>query len=160
MSKQKEIKTNAMRILEKNKMNYIQHQYECEEFIDGTQTADHLGLPYEKVFKTLVTIGHSREYFVFVIPINRELHLKKAAAAVGEKAVEMIMLKDLTAITGYVRGGCTAIGMKKQFKTVIDKSAESQEQIYVSGGKIGVQIELKPADFCKAAGAVFGEITV
>lgn len=158
MAKQKEVKTNAMRILDKFKINYSQQSYACHEFVDGLQTADLLNLPYEQVYKTLVTEGKSQNYFVFVIPIDKELDLKKAAKAVGEKSVAMIQLKDLTAITGYVRGGCTAIGMKKPFKTVIDDSAKAQDTIYISGGKIGLQIQLRPDDFLMAAAALYGDI--
>lgn len=110
--------------------------------MDGLQIADKLSLPYEQVYKTLVTVSNSKNYFVFVIPIAAELDLKKAAKSVGEKSVEMIHVKDINAITGYIRGGCTAIGMKKQYVTRIDESAKTQEQIYVSGGKIGSQIRL------------------
>ena len=159
MAKQKEVKTNAMRILESLKIPYTHHTYECEEFVDGLQIADKLSLPYEQVYKTLVTVGSSKNFFVFVIPIAAELDLKKAAKSVGEKSVEMLHVKDITAVTGYVRGGCTAIGMKKQFPTVIDSSAQHQEYIYVSGGKIGMQIKLKPDDLKKAARAEYGEIT-
>lgn len=160
MAKQKEIKTNAMRILDRLKIEYTHQSYECEEFIDGIQTADHLGLPYELVYKTLVTLGSSKQYFVFVIPIEAELDMKKAAKAVGEKSVAMIHVKDITNVTGYVRGGCTAIGMKKQFKTVLSQTAKDLEHIYVSGGKIGCQIKLSPDDLCKASGAVYGDIIV
>lgn len=158
MAKQKEVKTNAMRILDRMKIAYTHQSYECEEFIDGIQTADHLGLPHEEVYKTLVTLGSSKQYFVFVIPIEAELDMKKAAKAVGEKSVSMIPVKDITAVTGYVRGGCTAIGMKKQYKTVISETAKELERMYVSGGKIGCQIELAPEDLCKASGAVYGDI--
>ena len=125
MSKSKEIKTNAMRILESMKIPYIQYTYECDEFIDAIQIADSLGLPHEEVYKTLVTRG-AHDYFVFVIPIHRELDLKAAARSVGEKSVEMIPVKDINAVTGYIRGGCTAIGMKKQYVTRLDASAESR----------------------------------
>lgn len=158
MAKQKEVKTNAMRILDRMKIVYNHQSYECEEFIDGIQTADHLGLPHEKVYKTLVTLGSSKQYFVFVIPIEAELDMKKAAKAVLEKSVAMIPVKDITAVTGYVRGGCTAIGMKKQYKTVISETAKDLELMYVSGGKIGCQIELAPEDLCKASNAVYGDI--
>ena len=158
MAKQKEVKTNAMRILDRMKIAYTHQSYECEEFVDGIQTADHLGLPHEKVYKTLVTLGSSKQYFVFVIPIEAELDMKKAAKAVSEKSVAMIPVKDITAVTGYVRGGCTAIGMKKQYKTVISETAKELERMYVSGGKIGCQIELAPEDLCKASGAVYGDI--
>lgn len=158
MAKQKEVKTNAMRILDWMKIAYTHQSYECEEFVDGIQTADHLGLPHERVYKTLVTLGSSKQYFVFVIPIEAELDMKKAAKVVGEKSVSMIPVKDITAVTGYVRGGCTAIGMKKQYKTVISETAKELERMYVSGGKIGCQIELAPEDLCKASGAVYGDI--
>ena len=150
MAKQKEVKTNAMRILESLKIPYTHHTYECEEFVDGLQIADK--------FLLLVTVSNSKNYFVFVIPIAAELDLKKAAKSVGEKSVEMIHVKDINAITGYIRGGCTAIGMKKQYVTRIDESAKTQEQIYVSGGKIGSQIRLTPEDLAKAAKAEFADI--
>ena len=155
----KELKTNAMRILDRNKIPYEYETYECDEFVDGITTADKIGLPHEQVYKTLVTVGKTGGHYVFVIPIAAELDLKKAAKSVGEKSVEMLHVKDITAVTGYVRGGCTAIGMKKQFPTVIDSSAQHQEYIYVSGGKIGMQIKLKPDDLKKAARAEYGEIT-
>ncbi len=158
MAKQKEVKTNAMRILESMKIPYQQYTYECEEFVDGLQIADQLGLPYEKVYKTLVTVGNSKDYFVFVIPIAEELDLKAAARSVGQKSVEMIHVKDINAITGYIRGGCTAIGMKKQYVTRIDRSAEQLEKIIVSGGRIGSQLELAPADLARAAKAEFAEL--
>ena len=158
MSK-KELKTNAMRILDRNKIPYEYETYECDEFVDGITTADKIGLPHEQVYKTLVTVGKTGGHYVFVIPIAAELDLKKAAKSVGEKSVEMLHVKDITAVTGYVRGGCTAIGMKKQFPTVIDSSAQHQEYIYVSGGKIGMQIKLKPDDLKKTARAEYGEIT-
>ena len=158
MAKQKEVKTNAMRILESLKIPFEHHTYECGEFIDGVQVADMLGLPHEKVYKTLVTVGSTKNYFTFVIPIAEELDLKKAARSVGEKSVEMIHVKDINAVTGYIRGGCTAIGMKKQFVTRVDQSAASLEQIYVSGGRIGSQIELKPEDLLKAAKAEYADI--
>ena len=113
MSKTKEVKTNAMRMLERMKIPYEAHTYECEEFVDGIQVADMLHLPHEKVYKTLVTVGNSKNYFVFVLPIEAELDLKKAAREVGEKSLAMVHVKDINSITGYVRGGCTAIGMKK-----------------------------------------------
>lgn len=150
MAKDKELKTNAMRILEQQKISYDSHACECEEFIDGVTIADMLGQPHEITYKTLVTIGKSRNYFVFVIPIEKEIDLKKAAKVVGEKSIEMIHVKDITAITGYVRGGCTAIGMKKQYPTVVDRSCEQIERIIVSGGKLGIQLELNVKDYLKA----------
>lgn len=158
MAKAKEIKTNAMRILEKEKIPYSAMTYECGEFVDAQKIADQLGVPHEKVYKTLVTVGHSKNYFVFVIPIDRELDLKKAACSVGEKSVEMLHVKEINSVTGYIRGGCTAVGMKKQYVTRIDGSARTLETMVVSGGRLGVQIELKPEDLCRAARAQFAEI--
>ncbi len=160
MAKQKEVKTNAMRILDRMKIEYTHQSYECDEFVDGIQTADHLGLSHEQVYKTLVTVGSSKQYFVFVLPIEAELDMKKAARAVGEKSVSMIHVKDITAVTGYVRGGCTAIGMKKQYKTVISQTAKNLQHMYVSGGKIGCQIMLAPDDLRKACGGTYGDIIV
>lgn len=157
MSKPKEIKTNAMRILESMKIPYTQYTYDCDEFIDALQIADQLSLPYEKVYKTLVTKG-ARDYFVFVIPIAKELDLKAAARSVGEKSVEMLHVKEINAVTGYIRGGCTAIGMKKQYVTQVDASAQSQAAIIVSGGRIGSQIELAPDDLLCAARAEYADI--
>ncbi|MCX4270917.1 MAG: Cys-tRNA(Pro) deacylase [Acetatifactor sp.] len=157
MSKSKEIKTNAMRILESMKIPYTQYTYECDEFIDAIQIADSLGLPHEEVYKTLVTRG-AHDYFVFVIPIHRELDLKAAARSVGEKSVEMIPVKDINAVTGYIRGGCTAIGMKKQYVTRLDASAESRPTIIVSGGRIGSQIKLSPEGLLTAARASYADV--
>lgn len=158
MSKTKEIKTNAMRILESMKIPFTQYTYECDEFVDALQIADRLGLPYDKVYKTLVTKG-AHDYFVFVIPIHRELDLKAAARSVGEKSVDMIHVKEINAVTGYIRGGCTAIGMKKQYVTRIDRSAESLPTVVVSGGRLGSQIELAPDDLLSAARAEYADIT-
>mgnify|MGYP005888514433 CR=1 FL=1 len=158
--KEKEIKTNAMRILDKNKIPYEVLQYECDEFIDGMQIVEKLGINPDKVYKTLVTQGNTKEYFVFVIPVAAELDMKKAARAVGQKSVSMIHVKDITQVTGYVRGGCTAVGMKKQFVTVIDQTAQKLEKIVVSGGRIGSQLELSPEDLAKAAQALFAPVTI
>ena len=154
----KELKTNAMRMLEKLKIPYEYMTYECDEFISGIDTADMNGLPHEIVYKTLVTTGKSGEHYVFVLPIEAELDLKSAAKAVGEKSVEMLPFKEITKVTGYVRGGCTAIGMKKKFPTVIDSSASKLDAIYVSGGKIGMQLKLKPDDLKKASGADYADV--
>ncbi|MDE7001857.1 MAG: Cys-tRNA(Pro) deacylase [Lachnospiraceae bacterium] len=162
MAKQKEDKTrnktNAMRILDTKKIPYKTYTYECDEFIDAIQIADMLSLPHEKVYKTLVTQGASKNYFVFVIPIAEELDMKKAARSVGEKSVAMLHVKDINAVTGYIRGGCTAIGMKKQYVTRIDQSALNLDKIIVSGGKLGMQLELTPQDLAAASGAAFAEI--
>jgi len=160
MAKNKEIKTNAMRILETKKIPYIAHTYECDEFIDGIQIADMLNLPYEKVYKTLVTQGNSKNYYVFVLPIAKELDMKKAAKSVGEKAVSMLHVKDINAVTGYIRGGCTAIGMKKQYVTRIAQEAKELEKMIVSGGKLGMQLELTPQDLAVASNAEFADILV
>ena len=160
MAKNKEIKTNAMRILEREKIPFEHYTYECEEFVDGIQVADMLGLPHEKVYKTLVTVGNSRNYFVFVLPIEAELDLKKAAKSVGEKSLAMIHVKEITSVTGYVRGGCTAVGMKKQYVTRIDASAKQLETMIVSGGRIGCQMNLAPDDLCKASGGSYADILV
>ncbi len=162
MSKQKENKsidkTNAMRILDTKKIPYDTHTYECDEFVDAIQIADMLRLPYEKVYKTLVTQGSSKSYYVFVIPIAEELDMKKAAKSVGEKSVAMLHVKDINAVTGYIRGGCTAIGMKKQYVTRIEQCAQSLDKIIVSGGKLGIQLELTPQDLAAASGAEFADI--
>ena len=160
MAKEKEIKTNAMRILDRMKIPYTHYTYECDEFIDGMQIVEKLNLKPEQVYKTLVTQGHSKAYFVFVIPVAEELDRKKAAAAVGEKSLELLPVKELFPLTGYVRGGCTAIGMKKQFPTVLHVSAMEQDTIFVSGGRLGLQIQLKPEDFLAACGGVWKDVTV
>lgn len=154
----KEVKTNAMRILDRQKISYEYEEYECDGFLDGIQVADQLGIDHEIVYKTLVTIAKSGNYYVFVIPIEEEIDFKKAAKVVGEKALEMLHLKDLTKVTGYVRGGCTSIGMKKQYPTVIQEDAQLLDQMYVSAGKVGMQIKLAPDDLCKAANAVFADV--
>ena len=160
MAKAKEIKTNAMRILETKKIPYTTHTYECDEFIDAIQIADMLSLPYEKVYKTLVTQGTSKNYYVFVIPIAEELDMKKAAKSVNEKSITRLHVKDINTVTGYIRGGCTAIGMKNQYTTRIEQAAQGQDQIIVSGGKLGMQIELSPQDLATAAIAEFADIIV
>ena len=151
----KEVKTNAMRILDRQKIAYTVNTYECAEFIDGVHIADQLGQSYEQSYKTLVTVG---AHYVFVLPVHRELDLKKAAKAVGEKSVEMIHVKDIFALTGYIRGGCTALGMKKQFPTVVHEAVSELDTVIVSGGRIGAQIVLKPADLLRAANARTADI--
>ncbi len=158
MAKQKETKTNAMRILERMHIPFQHYTYVCEEFVDGLQIADMLHEPYEKVYKTLVAVGVSKNYYVFVIPIAGELDLKKAARSVGEKNVELIHVKEIRDVTGYVRGGCTAIGMKKQYVTRIDSAAMEQSAIIISGGRLGSQIELAPADLAEASQAEFADL--
>ena len=164
----KEVKTNAVRILERNKVPYELLTYECDEFIDGIHSAEATGTPVAQTYKTLVMQGKSKKYYVFVIPIAEEIDFKKAAKSVGEKSlemlpvseksVEMIHVKDLTAITGYVRGGCSPLGMKKAFPTVIDASARQYSEIYVSGGRIGTSIRLDPQDLARIVRATFADI--
>lgn len=154
------VKTNAMRLLETLGIDYAHYEYECNEFVDSTHTSEALGIAPERMFKTLVTQGVPKQYYVFVIPIMAELDLKKAAAEVHEKSLSMIPTKDLTAITGYVRGGCTALGMKKKFPTIIDGSAQSLEKLVVSAGRLGCQIELSPCDFLRATEGKFADVIV
>lgn len=154
------IKTNAMRILERGKIPYQMHTYSPDGGIDGISVAAKAGLDPDLVYKTLVTQGKSQKFYVFVIPVAKELNLKSAASSVGEKNVEMIHVKDIEKITGYIRGGCSPVGMKKNFKTVIDFSAEKLSAMYVSGGKIGYQIEISPADLARVTNAEFKDITL
>ncbi len=154
----KENKTNAMRILDKEKIRYKVNLYECDEFIDGKSIADKLEQSYEISYKTLVTVGKSKNYFVFCIPVDKELNLKKAAKAVLEKNLELIHVKDINSITGYIRGGCTPIGMKKKYTTVIDESVILYDEVIISGGKIGAQIFIKPQDLIKITEAKIKDI--
>ena len=154
----KEQKTNAMRILDKNKIAYTVNTYECDEFIDGVTVADQLGQPYESSYKTLVAVGKSGGHYVFVLPIAEELDLKIAARAVGEKSVELIHVKDIFALTGYIRGGCTPIGMKKAFPPVIHDSVLTFDTVIISGGRIGAQILIAPADLVKVTRAKVADI--
>ena len=159
MAKSKENKTNAMRILDRNKIQYTTHSYQNEDGkIDGIAVAHKIGKDEECVFKTLVTIGHSKENYVFVVPVAEELDMKKAAKSAGEKNVEMIHVKDINKITGYIRGGCSPLGMKKVFKTFVHNTALNYESIVFSGGKIGSQIELNPNDLTKAINCEFIDI--
>jgi len=154
----KELKTNAMRILDKQKIPYTILTYECEEFVDAVGVADQLGQPYESSFKTLIAVGKSGGHYVYVVPIAEELDLKAAARAVGEKAVELIPVKELFGLTGYIRGGCTSIGMKKTFPTVIHESALTFDTVIISGGRIGAQIHLSPIDLVKVTRAKTADI--
>jgi Cys-tRNA(Pro)/Cys-tRNA(Cys) deacylase len=148
MAKQKEEKTNVMRLLEQKKIPYEAHSYaHCEgEAPDGVSVARSLGQNPDAVFKTLVTRGASGAYYVFPIPVAHTLDLKKAAKAVGEKSVAMLLSRELLPLTGYIHGGCSPVGMKKQFPTVFHQSCLEQDTICVSAGKVGYQVELKPAD--------------
>ena len=154
----KELKTNAMRILDRYKIPYEYQTYECDEFVDGITIADQAGLPHDRVYKTLVTTGKSGIHYVFVIPIASELDLKKAARSAGEKSLEMLPVKELTSVTGYVRVGCTAIGIKKAFPTIINETARYLDYMYVSGGRLGMQLKLDPGDLKRAAGAEYADV--
>ena len=154
----KQEKTNVMRLLEQKKIPYKMHDYTESGAIAGEDVARVLGENPDEVFKTLVTVGKSKQNYVFIVPVNKELNLKKAASAVGEKSIEMIKSKDLLGLTGYVHGGCSPIGMKKQFPTVVHNTAETMENILFSGGKIGVQVELKTEDFKKIINIIFADI--
>ncbi len=135
-------KTNVMRILEQKKVKYESHCYAHTDAVSGTEVAEVLGQDPKRVFKTLVTVGKSKSYYVFVVPVEEELNLKKAAKSVGEKSIEMIKSKELLPLTGYIHGGCSPIGMKKFFKTTINESAKDCETIIFSAGKIGYQVEM------------------
>lgn len=147
-------------MLDRNHIPYQVHYYECEEFIDGVHIADQMGQSYDTSFKTLVTVGKTGNYYVFALPVDRELDLKKAAKAVGEKAVEMLPVKEINRVTGYIRGGCTPIGMKKQYVTVIHESARQYDRMIVSGGHLGTQIELAPEDLLKVTGGQYADVIV
>ena len=152
-------KTNAMRILDSKKIEYNMYTYEVDEnHIDGISVAQKLNQDEKMVFKTLVAQGASKNFYVFVIPVAESLDMKKAAKSVGEKSVEMIHVKDINSITGYIRGGCTPLGMKKQFPTVVDSSAEKYDKIIISGGRIGSQIILNPQDLVKVVRGKFDNI--
>ena len=158
------IKTNAMRILDKASISYKTYTYDHGDgLIDGISVAEKIGQPERQVFKTLVTQATSREYFVFVIPVAEELDLKAAARSVGEKAVEMVKVADTNKVTGYIRGGCSPIGMKKAYKTVLDSSCQELDTFIVSAGKLGYQVEIAPNDLiklirCKVDSVIFRRI--
>ena len=154
----KEVKTNAVRILDRNKIEYELNKYECDDFKDGMSIADMLEQSYDMSFKTLVTVGKSGKYYVFAIPVDKKINMKKAAKEVGEKNIEMVHVKDINAVTGYIRGGCTPIGMKKNYPTVINESAKEHEKIIVSGGRLGLQIILKPDDLVKVTNGRYADI--
>ena len=160
MAKSKEEKTNVMRTLEQKKIPYTAHSYDPEGPIDGVSVAQTLGQPPEQVFKTLVTKGASGAYYVFDIPVEKTLDLKKAARAVGEKSIAMLPQKELLSNTGYVHGGCSPVGMKKQYPTVFHETAEILDTITVSAGKIGYQVELAPGDLIALVGGTTADLTV
>ena len=155
----KQEKTNVMRILDQKKINYNSYDYTETNAVSGMEVATSLNEDPNKVFKTLVTVAKSKINYVFVVPVNKELDLKKAAKAVGEKSIEMIKSKELLPLTGYIHGGCSPIGMKKQFKTVIDKSASNFETFIFSGGKIGYQVEVTLDDLKKVIKYSLEDIT-
>ncbi len=162
MAKQKEEKTNVMRILEHKGIAYAAHTYEHEEgvAVDGVTVARSLGQDPECVFKTLVARGASKNIYVFVIPVADSLDLKKAARAVGEKSIEMVAVKEINTLTGYVRGGCSPVGMKKEYTTTFHETAEIVDTIMVSAGKIGWQVELAPADLMELVGGTLADLVV
>lgn len=155
------IKTNVMRILEQKKISYNAYEYpHGQEAVDGISVAQLLGQNPDQVFKTLVTVGASKNYFVFVLPVASELDLKKAAKAVSEKSITMIHVSEINKLTGYVRGGCSPVGMKKQFETTFARQIETLEAVIVSAGKIGYQVELKPQQLIEVVQGKIADITV
>ena len=159
MSKHKEEKTNVMRTLEQKKIAYTPHEYPADGPVDGVSVAAYLNQDPEQVFKTLVTKGHDGEHRVFVVPSTGELDLKAAAVAAGQKRIEMLPLKELFPLTGYIHGGCSPVGMKKPFPTFIDESALALDSFCVSGGKIGINIELAPKVLANFINASFAPLT-
>lgn len=154
------VKTNVMRMLDKEKINYNTYSYDASDgAIDGIAVANKIGVSQDRVYKTLVTRGNSKEFYVFVIPVAKELSLKAAAKAVGEKSIEMIKVEEILKVTAYIRGGCSPIGMKKLYKTVIHKEAENLQAIVVSAGKIGFQVEIAPKDLIELTRGFYEEIT-
>lgn len=152
-------KTNVMRLLDKAKIKYGPHEYpHGSEAVDGLTVAKLCGFDPECVFKTLVARGASKNVYVFVIPVSSELDLKKAAKAAGEKSVEMVKVSEINALTGYIRGGCSPVGMKKRYPTFINESAKAKNTVYVSAGKIGSQVELEPLALAEICGAQFSEL--
>lgn len=160
MAKEKETKTNVMRTLEQKGVAYVAHTYPSDGLIDGVSVANMLGEDPECVFKTLVTRGASGAYYVFDIPVAENLDLKKAAKAVGEKSIAMLPQKELLPLTGYVHGGCSPVGMKKQFPTVFHETVEIIDTIMVSAGRIGWQVQCDPADLLALLDAATADVTV
>ena len=153
-------KTNVMRLLEQKKIAYTAHEYpHGDEAVDGATVARMTGLDPARVFKTLVTRGASRQIYVFVVPVTAELELRKAAKAAGEKSVEMVRVNEINALTGYVRGGCSPLGMKKSYPTIFHETAATLESIAVSAGKIGYQVELAPAELLRLSNGRCADIT-
>lgn len=154
-------KTNAIRMVEAAGIEYNMYEYDAPEgFLDGVSVANSLGQDTKQVFKTLVTVGSSKAFYVCVIPVENELDLKKAAKHFGEKKMDMLLSRELTKVTGYIKGGCSPVGMKKLFPTVIDKSAENLDMIIVSGGKVGLQMELPVEELLKVTDAKLADIAI
>lgn len=151
-------KTNVMRILDQKKIDYHHYEYDNDKAYSGTEVAQMLGQDPVRVYKTLVTVAKSKKNYVFVIPVEEELDLKKAARAVGEKSIEMLKSKELLPLTGYIHGGCSPIGMKKVFPTVIHETAKEQESIIFSAGKIGYQVEMAPDDLAGIIRFVYADV--
>ena len=161
MAKASSDKTNVMRLLEQNKISYTPHSYpHADGPVDGVTVAGMIGVEPARVFKTLVARGASKAIYVFVIPVARELDLKKAAKSVGEKSIAMIHVSEITGLTGYVRGGCSPVGMKKRYRTVLDTQAQRVETLLVSAGKIGYQVELAPDALLALVGGTVADLTV
>lgn len=158
--KDKDMKTNVMRLLDQANIPYNHYCYADTDAISGVDVAKAMNQPVERVFKTLVTVSASKQYYVFVIPVAMELHLKKAAASVGEKSIEMLKQKDLLPLTGYIHGGCSPIGMKKQFKTTIHATAHDFDTIIFSAGKIGYQVEVSPENLKRIIDYNVADVTV
>lgn len=153
-------KTNAMRILDQNGIEYESMEYAYDESdLSGEHVAEYLGLPAEEIFKTLVTRSQDNEIFVFVIPVSSTLDLKKAASAAKKKKIEMIHVKEIEGLTGYIRGGCSPVGMKKQYPTFLEETAQLYDRIYVSAGRRGLQIHLSPEDILRVSGAAYADLT-
>lgn len=160
MGKPHERKTNAMRVLDAAGIAYESHTFSCEQALSGVEVARLLGLDPARVFKTLVTVGKSGEHHVFMVPVAEELDLRKAADAVGEKAVHMVKSKELLPLTGYVHGGCSPIGMRKAFNTTVDETAQLFDAITFSGGRLGCQLELPPDELARVVPFAYADLTV
>ena len=152
-------KTNAMRILDNKKIEYSEIEYDASSGISALDVTKSTGEDPSRIYKTLVTVSREKEHFVFVVPAEKELDLKKAATAAGTKNIEMIPQKELLPLTGYVHGGCSPVGMKKEFETFLDSSAKDKEYIFISGGKIGIQIKINPDDLVGAIDGKYFEIS-
>lgn len=154
------MKTNVMRILESSKIPYTFHEYEANPKLTGSEIANILNENPDCVFKTLITVSKTKIYYAFLVPVNKELDLKKAAKSVNEKSVEMIPVKDLLKVTGYVHGGCSPIGLKKNYQVVIDSTCQNFDNIYFSGGKVGLQVNVKLNDLIKLINPIIYDIKI